>query len=432
MTQPDALARRTRSQGDSYGRGLIGGQDGDDADDLPGRVRADDAGIPGLCCLLGCHGDLGGVGIVAVVLVYGDGDVVAAGWFLCDYRMIGVKVNEQVEQIMATYDLPVGLLINPDCAGTVGIIKISDITGQIYLPQVWKDDPENAASNPPEFVAPIVPGLSAYAQSLLDLLSTEDTEDPSSGSIWGGVLDWIEERQHFVLYVEKVVITATITHDRSIDEVMQVLSRGIDSWFETLIKWVRILSDQDVNAEQYDLVSWPGRGLEMRRVSGNIIYPPSQIRKPISFRLCRQLLNERQWHYALAEAAKLEAPQIEYILAADARAAARSNQFRRAVLDAATSVELSLNRILDGILSDVSSPIRDAIRSERRTLGQLISVLRKANSLPTDISEQEVKTVVEARNRAIHKGQMPTSMEAMSAVYLAMKIARLVLPLPKQ
>jgi hypothetical protein len=31
--------------------------------------------------LLGCHSELGGVGTVAAVLVHGDGDVVAAGWF---------------------------------------------------------------------------------------------------------------------------------------------------------------------------------------------------------------------------------------------------------------------------------------------------------------------------------------------------------------
>jgi hypothetical protein len=31
--------------------------------------------------LLGRHGELGGVGVVAAVLVHGDGDVVAAGRF---------------------------------------------------------------------------------------------------------------------------------------------------------------------------------------------------------------------------------------------------------------------------------------------------------------------------------------------------------------
>jgi len=31
--------------------------------------------------LLGRHSELGGVGMMAAVLIYGDGDVVAAGWF---------------------------------------------------------------------------------------------------------------------------------------------------------------------------------------------------------------------------------------------------------------------------------------------------------------------------------------------------------------
>ena len=47
MTRPDALARRRRRPGDGDSRGLICGQDGDDADDLAGRVRAHDAGSSG-------------------------------------------------------------------------------------------------------------------------------------------------------------------------------------------------------------------------------------------------------------------------------------------------------------------------------------------------------------------------------------------------
>jgi hypothetical protein len=60
---------------------VIGCQNCNNADDLPGRVRADDAGRPGRCRLLGRDGELGGVGIAAAdVLVHSDGDVVAAGW----------------------------------------------------------------------------------------------------------------------------------------------------------------------------------------------------------------------------------------------------------------------------------------------------------------------------------------------------------------
>jgi hypothetical protein len=102
-------------------------------------------------------------------------------------------------------------------------------------------------------------------------------------------------------------------------------------------------------------------------------------------------------------------------------------------LDAATSAELSFNHVLDGILTEVSEPIRGAIRGERRTLGQLVSLLSRADSLPAGISEQEIRTgVVEPRNRAMHKGLSPTSAEANSAAQLAMKISKIVLPLPGQ
>jgi hypothetical protein len=46
-------------------------------------VRAGDTGGPGGCCLLGGHGELGRVGMVTVISVHGDGDVVAAGVRSC-------------------------------------------------------------------------------------------------------------------------------------------------------------------------------------------------------------------------------------------------------------------------------------------------------------------------------------------------------------
>ena len=55
--------------------------DADHADDLLGRMCAHDAGGSRGCCLLGCYGELGRVGMVAAVAVYCDGDVVAPGWF---------------------------------------------------------------------------------------------------------------------------------------------------------------------------------------------------------------------------------------------------------------------------------------------------------------------------------------------------------------
>ena len=47
MTRPVALARQRPRPGDGDGRGLVCGQDCDDADDLAGRVRAHDAGSSG-------------------------------------------------------------------------------------------------------------------------------------------------------------------------------------------------------------------------------------------------------------------------------------------------------------------------------------------------------------------------------------------------
>jgi hypothetical protein len=77
LSASDTTARATATVA-----GLACRLDGDDADDLPGRVRTHDAGVPARCGLLGCHGELGRIGKVTAIPGYGHGHVVPAGWFV--------------------------------------------------------------------------------------------------------------------------------------------------------------------------------------------------------------------------------------------------------------------------------------------------------------------------------------------------------------
>jgi hypothetical protein len=69
-------------RGDGDGGGLVCHLDGDDADDLLGRVRAHDSGGPAGCGLLGCGGEPGRVGKMAATPDNGHGDVLPVGRFV--------------------------------------------------------------------------------------------------------------------------------------------------------------------------------------------------------------------------------------------------------------------------------------------------------------------------------------------------------------
>jgi hypothetical protein len=70
------------SPGDGHGRVPGGRMDGDNADDLVGRVCADDAGEPAPCRPVGCRRETNRVGKPASLARDRYGDVVTAGWFV--------------------------------------------------------------------------------------------------------------------------------------------------------------------------------------------------------------------------------------------------------------------------------------------------------------------------------------------------------------
>jgi hypothetical protein len=349
-------------------------------------------------------------------------------------------VEESVQHILGTYDLPVSLIVDSDCIGAVEQVTIGAAIGKIYLPLAyWADGVKDSADNPPELVTPnvisdILPGLPPETKlALVNLGRDDDAEDLSEPLVWGSPFEFNDIEKRFSVYIERVGLSFVASRKRSADKLANDLAEGIDSWFETVATWVRVVSDQDVNLELLGSVSWPARGLKIQTTSGKEVGASHKIKPRIKIRFPsgQQALDIHQWQYVLARAGDHDKPPIEYLFAVDARTASRLHQSRRAVVDAATSVELSLNRVFDDSLRALPNPIRGVIRSERRTLGAILNVLAKADKLPAGLTQREImNNVIEIRNKAMHTGYTPTGDEAKTAARLAIKIASAVVPLP--
>jgi hypothetical protein len=82
------VVERVGYDGPDDGLGCVpaGNIDGDNADDLVGRMRADDAGGPAPCCPAGCRREASRAGKPAVLARNRDGDVVPAGWFVLTWH----------------------------------------------------------------------------------------------------------------------------------------------------------------------------------------------------------------------------------------------------------------------------------------------------------------------------------------------------------
>jgi hypothetical protein len=133
------------------------------------------------------------------------------------------------------------------------------------------------------------------------------------------------------------------------------------------------------------------------------------------------------WRKVLGFAREGISPPIEHVLAVSARTEFRSGQFRRAVIDAGTAVELSLTHVFEAEIGVLSPALRDSIIKEHRTLGKLVALLGNSLQLPEGIS----KELVSLRNKVIHRNYQPTRMEAKKAVDIAVDLARTARPLPQ-
>lgn len=150
-----------------------------------------------------------------------------------------------------------------------------------------------------------------------------------------------------------------------------------------------------------------------------------------------EALNEPHWRHALDLASRNNSPPVEYSQARSARIQLRVHQYRRAVIDAASAVELTLTDLLHANIANLPAGIQHHLNEDKQTLGWLVDTLTNARRLPpavTAVSTQlpsDLKTgLVEVRNDVIHRHRTPSNGEAARAVAIATEVLKIVKPLP--
>jgi hypothetical protein len=211
-------------------------------------------------------------------------------------------------------------------------------------------------------------------------------------------------------------------------------------WFETLRTWIQVLTDQDVDpGVEASLLSAPGVNLEVLTVDGENVSLP---RRDNSMRIAVlevEALDERLWRKALDLASKGSSPPIEYLFARSARVQLRVHQYRRAVIDAASAVELALSDLLQANFANLPLGIQATLsQPDTPTLGWFIDILTNAGGLPPALMAvsgklpSDLKTGLNSiRKNVIHRHATPTHDETERAVVIASEVVKLVTPLPQ-
>jgi HEPN domain-containing protein len=122
-------------------------------------------------------------------------------------------------------------------------------------------------------------------------------------------------------------------------------------------------------------------------------------------------------------------PPAEWLLIRDARSHLNKEEYRRAVIDAATAAELAMTALIDKFLEDANAlePLRKALARSSTNLGgkrEVLNLLR-----PGLLHKRLQPDLIDKRNGASHRGEQYTREEATAALDIATAIVESAYPL---
>lgn len=267
------------------------------------------------------------------------------------------------------------------------------------------------------------------AEVRFDLCTPQDREPFGAaprvlGSEWSTTTDgeqlvWTQEFGAFIpdplrpaTTLQRVVLTnveAATDEDRSWRTADHQLGESLSPWFNEVRTWAEIITGQDLdpNHRVYD-AEFIGQGLTFIEPAhdgplGLLASTPSVLP-----------LRAEEWARILELVRDGRNPPLEEVLSRDARAAARRGDNRRAILDAATALEICLGKYVRGNVNNLPKKQRARI-NDRSALGDYISIADHSK-LPLKVAADRLTALNRHRNDAAHRGEAPTCWDTNESV----------------
>lgn len=285
------------------------------------------------------------------------------------------------ETVTAIYELPVPIWVS--CAALSGIYPsgYSRVQFDVVMPQeggpVGSPPVIDGVDVPESFDGKLVEWTTKYAAS-------------------------IPEEFQPATALRRIVITAVEAPPDAVESWQgpdQQLGDCIEFWFDQVRSWVEIVTGQDLD---------PGhRVYDAETVGAGLTFIAPLHEGALGIRLTMRHVRPvsgDEWRWILAAVRDGREQPLECLLIRDANAAFARGFYRRAVIDAATALEIALVRILDEKLEEL--PERQRKRLQGATLGRSIDIAN-ASGFEFDVPFEDLKRLNNARIDAVHRAQAP-------------------------
>lgn len=321
--------------------------------------------------------------------------------------------------MFARYDLPTSIKVTRGCLGKSYRAHIADHRMRLSFPG-WKQG-DDGWQRPEGFML-VPPAVDLLPQSPRDRTRLGDGE-------WGRVTEWrIDPPRFSTAWLSSVMVEFEVRneliarHEQSngrwnpAGSDIDSLFEKVPEWFSLALIWIGAATDQDTLVENPIYRRKWGDGLSIRALADDgpsgTTWPHraeliSSHPTPLTLAMLRRII-------AMTNAGRV--PHDAHLFLRDARGELTRARFRRAVIDAATAVEIVLAK------RHVENP-SPSLNHPRPTLGVLVE--DATVRLPPDTKLD----LVDLRNDAIHRGITPNRQAAARALAIARQIVTRLEPL---
>lgn len=330
--------------------------------------------------------------------------------------------------VLNIVELPVAIGVKPDVLGTRSSVIIGEHRGELCAPALGEASYREAFA---ELDPPRVQGVWNVIR-----VFNHGARDPFENVQWGMPTVWGMGRSEVRLAHIAALVLRIFVDDPPVRETAQRVGEAVmqsfNPWFAQFLRWIEVLAAQDLDiTSPYDGWRKDGLGLTHPWViagGGGLTY--SYVNRPLIGVMPSEEtgVSKAQWKRSVGAAnAALEIPG-PHLLMRDARAAYTRSDYRRAVIDTGTAVELTLSELLHGRLSQgLNGGVVDEILSRVRSFRDRQRLARRLGiRLPDDL----YKLVAEPRNDVLHRNQTPNRDITRAAVGAGGAVVRKHLPLP--
>lgn len=304
--------------------------------------------------------------------------------------------------------LPELISAQPEVLGRVDPLNISGLTGTVSTPndcewgtqKFWDDIDWEDIDYVPDLQRPngLIPQLSETA------------------------IDWgrTTTRPEYGIEINALLL--------SFDLAPEVLEADIYGWFREVASWLQAYTVQVLTPQSAD-EELVGRLIKAWRIVDGEVE---------RFKLRHQkrgpdipkwtLVTAPIWTASVRLASAGDGLPLNWHLLVESLRALYAGHPRRAVIEAFTVLEVTLREAIRQRADRCGDPaVASVIINQRRTLGPLIKL---AEDLEIQLSDGLTSSIVELRNRAVHRGDPPSRDDALKVWQVAHALAKLQSPLP--